>query len=1208
MMDILLSPIGFIVILLLLWIGMGALLLWFFSRPAGPDDFIRAVGQRIVTYSEPVDVTLKLKPPLLPMTDEEPHDVVLVLDHSSSMGAAPGSPLREAVRSMHNFVSQLPANYRTGLVIFDHEAQVLCPSTDDPKQLLRALKTIAPGGATAIHDALDKALEVLESGREGVKKTVILLSDGASDRVAAEQVADRVKKHSSKPAIICVGFGAYVDEKLLSAIADCEDHYIHVDRAADLESLFTLLAREISGARAQGGLINERMMTPTPFRLDNTGALSPLTVEPSRDFTQTSWSLVVLKASVEPITLDYRLLPVCIGWHRIAPAGARALWTRPDGGGQETVGKAGPRVLVLPDGFGWMWPIMNPLFWMLFGALFRCARPAESAPNPVEAPSIKEPTLPTPIAAPEFPSVTPQLKSALVIGLGVLGEWTVTRLKWRLKDRQADLQKVDLVAVSDCGVWSRPSVECLGVSLDQGERLILQQDLRPYLEALRHQPPSATRHWLPLRQWLRESLPMTRYGDDRRKARLALLLDSTLIENTIEPMIDRVRNEEGIIIVVADPNEAEGSGLLAEVAHLCATFSQGVEGITAVLSPDDARPSSQCVGMVYELNRLLSMRGEAIYSDRGERPTAARQLFDRVLVTEPVRADSDERSRLCEHLVWDLLAFPKVLEQLPSLSGDQCYQVRLSTQVLPQFSLWEWVRERTLSERVNGLWLGVDVDDHQVNPPQLSAKQVEQYVDAFWNGGDFASLPGRLLQQSALVRKKSAPFVITEDLTGLPFNHPEHEQRVYCDGERHYFGSYLKRWCDYMLREEAERRQWGLPLLLEAVMQVEQDLERLIDGAEKLAGSIELAPRIKLVTELYLDYLCALVGLRSALERWITCFVGWRPTMKISPPPGDYLSVSVNIETRWRKAASRLVFEKNKLLETAYRAWLNNFGGSLDQQLCFKVNPDHQAQGFDIQLQIFEQTIDVSSANKSDAVSDALRTALDRYQNVITQWPKSNWFDPAPSSRHVSQARPIGKFAGQLYPGVGESLDGEDPFIAASMTINQLSLNNAFKLDSGALGIPAWPEEANAARIANKMRNKIDYTPSFDTHPVIVSLMRNSEKLYGLMVDLAAGKVRWQNDKVEIRRNGDFRTVGPTRENLIGIELFHDLVRQVGVQGATWPDGHPLPATELDWCVSPDEAVKQVENHPLVKEVVDEPEWSLWREVIKGLVIEYTRC
>ncbi|MCK5662664.1 MAG: VWA domain-containing protein [Thiotrichaceae bacterium] len=529
--------------LLVLWAGIGSVLLYLKSKPAGTVGYLRKVDQRIYNSTETINVTLTLTPPLITTVPIDNHDILLVLDHSISMGSAPGSPLRESVRAMENFVQQLPKSYHIGLIIFDHEAQCLCHITAKKEKVLSALKTISPGGCTELHLALDKSKEILEESRQGVKKTIILLSDGGSNRKAAEHSAAQLQEDTT---IICVGLGANVDEELMKSVAT-KQHYIHVETADHLEPLFELLIGVVSEQVATAVLVKEKISAPHHFHLENTGNIYPVGIHQRHNHTEVGWFVSVLETKA--VSLNYQLHPKCFGWHSIADG--QAYWKMPNGEQKIIECAAGPKILVLPNGLTWTgWWLLNPLFWLIFGRLFKCSQP-NMPQKQTEIEDLPIQNMPKPLSVPEFELYSPKVRPALIIGLGALGEWSLNRLKWQLQDRKINQDVVDLLVIQDSGVYNRPSVTVNGCLLDDSERIILKSDLRPYLEKLRLQKKTPdSRAWIPWRQWLRESRPLITYTDDRRKARLALLLQPEEIEKRIKQNVARILSEEGMIMLV----------------------------------------------------------------------------------------------------------------------------------------------------------------------------------------------------------------------------------------------------------------------------------------------------------------------------------------------------------------------------------------------------------------------------------------------------------------------------------------------------------------------------------------------------------------------------------------------------------------------------------------------------------------------------------
>ena len=1184
-------------IFLAFWIGIGSFLLFLKNRPTGKREFLRTVNQRVYEPVETINVTLKLVPPVIKTlnVDMDKHDVILVLDHSGSMGSAPGSPLRESVRAMENFVKQLPASYSVGLVIFDHEAQCLCQITDQKKQVLSALKTIAPGGATELHLALNKCREILEEGegaRDGVKKTIILLSDGGSDRKAADEAAKLVRDHESQPTIISVGFGPYVDEDLMKSIASTEQDYIHIETADLMQPLFERLLGIVSGKTAHTVLVNEQISAPRPFSLETTGEIYPVGIHETKTThtTQVSWFLSLLeqKPEGEGLELNYRLQPDCLGWHSVASTGAEACWKGEDDYQETSTAPAGPKVLVLPNGFAWTWPLLNPLFWLIFGRFFKCHQLAATVETvPEELSPLPEPELPKPLLLPDTDIYTAKLRHALVIGLGELGEWSLTRFKWQLQDRLIDKSVVDLLVIQDSGVYNRPTVTVNTCALEDAERVILQPDLRPYLETLRNQEQEQTsdsRNWVPWRQWLRETRPLSTYTDDRRKARLALLLQPEAVEERIKSSVERVLETEGIVIIVGEASDAEASGMVAEVAHICASAGAGV---TAILVPPGLINSPDTTGMVRELELMLTMRGENITSDRGGKSVSARQLFDRILVANQSQQNAAQTSESISHLLWSLLAYPELLEQMP----EACYQVEVQGQILPQASLWHWVRQRTLSDLINQHWLGASITANQVNLPDVKPEAVQEYVRTFWDESDLHQrYPTQLLKKSALVVRQDNPLIILEEALEIPFDKPYHEQRAYCNQERIAFIAYLEAWCYTMLETEFQEHQWGLLTLLEAVREIEQDFEQSIDKLNRLSVNTALVEPLSFIASIYTDYQVALGGLRSSLEHWIAALVGWQPGMKVNPLPQDFVPLGVEIEKQRQQAESDLPFQR-EILEPFYQNWYKKYGNDFLQQLRFRVKSE--TQGLVIKLQFFQTEL-----NYADDLSAAFNQALEDYKELVFQWPTENWVTP----KNSTQSLRLGKFSATAYPQVNQVINQDDPFLTAALSINPYQqLADAFRLDPNSPAVYAWPEQANAARIADKIRYLRQQEPQAFSAKAIAA-MRDTRRLQGFFGELATAKVSIEGQTILLNRANQMFEVGSTSPARPGIVIFEDVVRQVVTLGVSLT-GEILPLPE-DWLSAPEEAVNLVEQNPLVIAATESPEWPMWQDVILGLALD----
>ena len=138
------------------------------------------------------------------------HEVVALLDLSRSMAARDAAPSRlgQGLAALEALVEQLPGT-RFAVVGFSDATHLLVPFTDDRhavRQQLAALREAAPAlGASGIAAALRYASEELP-GRAGVRRTVVLVSDGEGSSGDASQVALRAGR--AGVAIVAVPVGS----------------------------------------------------------------------------------------------------------------------------------------------------------------------------------------------------------------------------------------------------------------------------------------------------------------------------------------------------------------------------------------------------------------------------------------------------------------------------------------------------------------------------------------------------------------------------------------------------------------------------------------------------------------------------------------------------------------------------------------------------------------------------------------------------------------------------------------------------------------------------------------------------------------------------------------------------------------------------------------------------------------------------------------
>ncbi len=105
-----------------------------------------------------------------------PVSLVALLDVSDSMV---GLRLSDARQALDRFLFELLAREdEYALVVFNHQPTVVAPWTDDPSKILPALEALRGWGGTAIYDAVNTSLPLLDT-RHRQRGAGVVISDGA---------------------------------------------------------------------------------------------------------------------------------------------------------------------------------------------------------------------------------------------------------------------------------------------------------------------------------------------------------------------------------------------------------------------------------------------------------------------------------------------------------------------------------------------------------------------------------------------------------------------------------------------------------------------------------------------------------------------------------------------------------------------------------------------------------------------------------------------------------------------------------------------------------------------------------------------------------------------------------------------------------------------------------------------------------------------
>ena len=202
-------------------------------------------------------------------SEQEPINIVLVLDHSGSMGKDVRSylithpelyntnifqdtswlvnvpyPLQDAVESIKSFIPKFNGEKdKISLVTFSNEVDEIIPLGSSNEKVYSVLDTIKPFANTAFYDAVLKGIDQLKS-EKGIN-VVIALTDGIDNVSYNSPEKIITKANDENVSLYCIGLGN-VEKDTLQWIADSTNgFFIYTDNSKSLDSIYNLLERKI---------------------------------------------------------------------------------------------------------------------------------------------------------------------------------------------------------------------------------------------------------------------------------------------------------------------------------------------------------------------------------------------------------------------------------------------------------------------------------------------------------------------------------------------------------------------------------------------------------------------------------------------------------------------------------------------------------------------------------------------------------------------------------------------------------------------------------------------------------------------------------------------------------------------------------------------------------------------------------------------------
>ena len=192
----------------------------------------------------------------------EPADIILIMDHSSSMWPPRMADAQTAANTLIDMVAAasggenaIENGSRIGIVSFSSNAEMLLDFSTDTAVLHDAINSIVFGGGTNHQQAFEVAESMLPPKTQK-RQILVMFTDGvASGRGNPDPVAQRIKDSGAE--IYCIGLLSDNTDLNKWASTPLETHVAMTDDSAQLMQIFRKIGAEILLAGAYDAALQE---------------------------------------------------------------------------------------------------------------------------------------------------------------------------------------------------------------------------------------------------------------------------------------------------------------------------------------------------------------------------------------------------------------------------------------------------------------------------------------------------------------------------------------------------------------------------------------------------------------------------------------------------------------------------------------------------------------------------------------------------------------------------------------------------------------------------------------------------------------------------------------------------------------------------------------------------------------------------------------
>ena len=231
-------------VLMRLLLAIGALLIAL-PLEAKQCEFTISTPQPVLMAGKKQTTSIKVAVKGFEMQSEKeraPLNIALVIDRSGSMS---GTKIERAKEAAIQAIRRLDSRDIISVVTFDNNIDVLVPATkvSNREDIERKIRTIQPGGTTAIYAGVEKgAEEVRKFFETGCVNRVVLLSDGQANvgPSSPAQLGELGRTLGGKGiSVTTLGLGTDYNEDLMARLASTSDgNHKFIEKAEDIVTIF----------------------------------------------------------------------------------------------------------------------------------------------------------------------------------------------------------------------------------------------------------------------------------------------------------------------------------------------------------------------------------------------------------------------------------------------------------------------------------------------------------------------------------------------------------------------------------------------------------------------------------------------------------------------------------------------------------------------------------------------------------------------------------------------------------------------------------------------------------------------------------------------------------------------------------------------------------------------------------------------------------